>query len=326
MTVEEARDLITQTVAEMKPLSRHPRGVLGAAVGVRLARRGARDLHRAFGFEKLSQFIEAHCPALIVRREEGTVDILIDTVAPNEGAPPSEPQPVKPRDISMRGSTRDRVDSDIWRAVLFGAQHIAYVHRESGRIAPGPLPPGEERDSWVRLDYMSQAEQAGIVETVRAAITDIVSNEDLRMALLAALDKAKGGGSPILDFSNVLGAASRLWPVWNTIRVKAVLDHVARSTGVDLRHHRTATPETKVPPERVSVSSTPPSTYTGPPTSRPPEAMQTRAEKPGVAYRDQTVEGLRRVIKQAIDEMSLREILELRLPVEYMRLFSQPAK
>lgn len=299
MTLDQARDLLTQVVTELKPVSRDPRGVLGAALGLRLVRHGAKDLQREFGFEKLSQFIQARCPDLVVRRDAGAMDVLIDFASPGQREDSDGVRALPPRPLMTRGTARERVSPEVWRAVLLGGQQATYVNRQTGEVVGG-LPVDARTDEWVQLPLMPQHQQQAVVEAARTVITEVVSDDEIRREVLAALERAKAASSPILHMSNSLGSLSRLWPAWNGIRVSAVFEHVRQETGIDMRQGASPTPSSSVSPGR-------------------PTPLQPARQPKAVTQVDSAfLEDLRGALRYAIDRMSLSELLELRVPAEYL--------
>jgi hypothetical protein len=130
----------------------------------------------------------------------------------------------------------------------------------------------------------------------------IITNAEVRSEVLAALEKAKASEAPILEFSNTMTALYRSSVDWNIRRISAVFGYVLESTGIDLRSVRGTQMET--PPRPISDRPTSEVVVPSPRTAMP------------VAPASEDVSRLRQMIKDAIDMMNVRDLLEMKLPVE----------
>lgn len=293
MTLEQAHQLLVQVVTELKPLSRSPEGVLGARLAGALVQRGHGDLHRQFHFDKLGQFISERCqPPLVVRRAPPLLDILIDLAdADTSVAPGTSPDVVPPKKPG-------RIEPSIWRAVLSPDSPQTYIDT-TGRPVVGKIPPGT--DGYKRVERMSLEDQVAVLDGIREQVGAAVKNPQVCQAILDSLDAAKGSEAPILEFSKTMSALYWFSNLWNSARIKAVLEFVSHSTGV-------------TPGESTSGTTSARSFATVSPRYRVPTAHPVERSV------SDPLEGLRDAVVEAVERMSLRDLLDLKLPVEATRL------
>jgi hypothetical protein len=198
----------------------------------------------------------------------------------------------------------EKVESRVWWAVLSNRTSDVFVH-PSGQVASPTLPPGSD-DNWKRVGRMPAEQQGLLLDRVRQMLDGCeVRNEEIRAAILAAAQSAKQTETPILELSKMVSPLYRFATMWHANRVETVHEYVSSSTGVDLRTVRELSGSR--PPQW-----TPRTTASGPLAPRPAHAVERSAD-------GDDMDGLRRLAKGAIDAMSLRELLDLRLPLESLR-------
>ena len=292
-TVESARQILLEIVAEHLTFFPHRNGMLVAVLGAELSKRGLRGIHHKFGSEKLADFVRDQCqPPLTIVRAPSGADFLV-------GLAISAPR-VTSRPAVTTGSW-ETVDPRVWKAVLSNQAPVTFIGPER-QVSVGEMPSGE---GWKQVPIMPAQEQGELLDEVRVSLTEVIGNEEVRNAIISALEKAKLSDAPILEFSNTMTAIYRSGQNWNRRRIDSVFSHVADSTGIDLRGRGTVRyANASVPPERKHAAVE----------ALPLERAAPAAPMAQTAPPNDEATELRSMVKDAVDVMSLHDLLEIRLP------------
>lgn len=306
MTLEDARTLIQNIVVDLK---RAGKPVLGASIGWELSRQHIKDLPREFGYEKLVDFLRDQCqPPLVIGQIPGS-DVTID-LAESSGDDSSRVVKGAPPATSSALRRVEKIEPRVWWAVLSTRPSETYVH-SSGRVLSGAQP-GTLDEEWKRVERMPTEQQAQLLEDVAGLLDSSgVQNQEVREIVMAAAAHAASSDMPILEFSNTVSPLYRFSTAWHFRRVNAVLDYLLSSTGVNLRRLPGATTEGRSTTRAVRP--------TGDAGSSVRSAVPSAALPGRPADSGEELEGLRQIAKHAIDRMSVRELLDLRLPLESLR-------
>ena len=306
MTLEEAHRLLVEIVSELKPKSRHPEGVLSADVGWRLAKAGHKGLAAQFGYPKLSAFIEAMCQGpLVVRRDVlGAQDVLIDladSVAPVETVSRSVVTNGR-RGSQSRITGLVSIKPQIWNAVLKGEREI-YINEQGHTSLAAPA----DAENWKQLGMLPAEHQQRILGHAEEIAQDI-SSTGVREAMMAELKRAQGAAHPLTEFGNVVAGLHQFSKAWHMARIGAVVDFVKASTGLDEDKIMVSTSyRPQMPVQRAMATKVTPTRRT------PRPAMRSIPFSEASSPLDEDLR--RQLLKQAIDVMPLKDLLELRIPL-----------
>ena len=236
-------------------------------------------------------------------RSESTVPSVAQTTPDEKSEEPSSvvttPSPqthIKTATTQSKNIPPPRVDSRLWRAVLFTGQDKTFIG-EDGSVTVGTPPPRTHS----RIERMSSAEQVRALDDIKAVLKTTIANKGIHDAILAVLETAKTKDSPILAFSQTTSPLYRFVRDWNSKRIASVRNYIARTTGVTPPD---VSPTTPIASRDISSASTK--------TTRRPIVDRATSHQPDM------LDEVRRDVKHAIDRMDLSQLLSLRLPVGAM--------
>jgi hypothetical protein len=221
----------------------------------------------------------------------GAQDVLIDLAdsVPTSGTVSASPVTTGQHGSQSRPTGFVSVKPQIWNAVLKGEREI-YIN-EQGHTA---LTPPADAENWKRLGMLPVEDQQRILGHAEGLARDIGS-AGVREAVMAELKRAQGAAQPLTEFGNIVAGLHQFSKAWHMARIGAVVDFVKASTGLN--------------EEKIMVS-----------TSHRPQMPVQRAMTTNVTPTKLTPRPLdedlrRQVLKQAIDVMPLKELLEIRIPI-----------
>ncbi len=292
-TVEAARAFLL-SIFDSEP--RYRFGVYTAVLGGEVAKLGQKGFHLQFGARTLAEFIKQQCSDILnVRMAPNNADYLISRVG-HTGRSPA------PRAF--------RIDPKIWSAVLSNQPRDTYIN-PSGSIKIGDAP---STGTWTKIEQMPQARQVEVLDGIRESLKRVVSSEQVKAAILECVDTSRSAENPIWEFSRVVGSLFTLAQEWNRLRVQAVSEHVETTTGVALQ-----------PAESPAAPQSPTWGSARPRRASPTDdGLPAPISSPASAEAPDELAALRGSLKRAIDLMSHRDLLDMKLPVDVMIRSLQP--
>src|SRR5438128_2270350 len=87
VTLETARRLVSELIAELGDPEDHLGSVVGAKLAFALQRRTGVMPHKVLGFKRLRDFLEAECPDVIIEKDDASTDMRVSLRATDAPLP-----------------------------------------------------------------------------------------------------------------------------------------------------------------------------------------------------------------------------------------------
>jgi hypothetical protein len=289
---EQAFDLLAEIVSENY---NHGRRSYGASLKPALVKRtmGGFSLEQ-LGFPGLRQFLES-------AQREGRVSLYAAPRGPDVEVAPVGAEPLPETPTERRSQ---RIRRDLWEAFINWDERLAHYYDKQSNEAiqfahtPVPLEPSrytelrrlvaEEPERFVEITPLSFDAQVSWMREFAEGLREGLDREHL----LAAVSS----NYPAREFARALNtrpAIRNQWSRFRQTRLEEVIGDWARGAGLAIEIH-----------DRPSADG--------------PHAEERESREPGDHSEAERLEHLRRRLHEAIDRMPEAELLQLRLPVEYL--------
>lgn len=281
-SIDSARNLLVEIVSQPKFRA----GVTGAVLGSEIARREGKAFYVAFGSKSLSDFIRTHCASVLtIERGEGDEIVRLPNEKPN-------PKPI---------SKAFKINPKVWFAALRSDSPTTHLNRAGVPVHGEPPDP----EGWAKIEPMPIERQQKVLDQTISSIEKFMEDERLRVVILEKMQEAKDSLAPILEFSRLMTGFYLVSQDWNLMRVGAVADYVQETTGVLLQPapqpHMSAPRYSSIRQGRSAIEQV---------------LDRAGAQKSAVKTTTMEVDSLREFVGRTVANMSYRDLLELKLPVE----------